>query len=73
MYRWLQVIIIINNSTYSSTLKEHLTYLNNTIDMKTHDKLRDITHQIVKPVVNSRQNVNGFIIVSEKHSKEAWY
>lgn len=49
----------------------HLTYLNNTIDMKAHDKLRDITHQIVKPVVNSCQNVNWFIIVSEKHRKEA--
>lgn len=35
--------------------------------MKAHDKLRDITHQIVKPVVNSSQNVNWFIVVSEKH------
>lgn len=41
--------------------------------MKTHDKLRDITHQIVKPVVNSCQNVNGFIVVSEKDSKEDGY
>lgn len=39
--------------------------------MKAHDKLRDITHQIVKPVVNSCQNVNWFIVVSEKHRKEA--
>lgn len=41
--------------------------------MKTHDKLRNITHQIVKPVVNSRQNVNGFIVVSENDSKEDEY
>lgn len=39
--------------------------------MKAHDKLRDITHQIVKPVVNSCQNVNWFIVVSEKHRKKA--
>lgn len=38
--------------------------------MKAHDKLRDITHQIVKPVVNSCQNVNWFIVVSEKHRKK---
>lgn len=48
----------------------HLTYLNNTIDMKAHDKLRDITHQIVQPVVNSCQNIYWFIVVSEKHRKE---
>lgn len=39
--------------------------------MKAHDKLRDVTHQIVKPVVNSSQNVNWFIVVSEKHRKVA--
>lgn len=38
--------------------------------MKAHDKLRDITHQIVKPVVDSCQNVNWFIVVSAKHKKK---
>lgn len=44
-------------------------YLNNAIDVKAHDKLRDVTHQIVKPVVHTCQNVDWFIVVPEKHSE----
>lgn len=31
--------------------------------MKTHDEFWNVAHQIVKPVVNARQNVDWFIAV----------
>lgn len=33
--------------------------------MKAHDKLRNVAHQIVEPVVDTRQNVDWFVIVPE--------
>lgn len=45
-----------------------IIYLNNAVDMKAHHKLRDVTHQIVEPVVDSCQNVDRFVVVSEKQS-----
>lgn len=62
-----------DNSYYNivnAALQPTVIYLNNTVDMKAHDKLRDITHQIVQPVVNSCQNVDWFIVVPEKQSKK---
>lgn len=43
-------------------------YLNNAVDVEAHHKLRDVAHQIVEPVVDSRQNVDWFVVVSEKNT-----
>lgn len=59
-----------NNAPHNLGLMLTATYLHNSIDMKTHDKFWDIAHQIVKPVVNSCQNVDWFIVVPEKHGKK---
>lgn len=52
-------------------IKQILTiiYLNNAIDVKAHDKLWDVTHQIVEPVVDTCQNVDWLIVVPEKQSE----
>lgn len=42
-------------------------YLNNAINVKAHDQLWDIAHEIVEPVVDTCQNVDWFIVVPEKH------
>lgn len=38
--------------------------------MKTHDKLWDVAHQIVKPVVDTGQNVDWFIAVPKKRQSK---
>lgn len=44
-------------------------YLNNAIDVKTHDKLWDIAHEIVEPVVDTCENVDWLIAVPKKHGE----
>lgn len=58
-----------DNNTCNTEQHTKPIYLNNAIDVKAHDKLWDITHQIVEPVVNSCQNVDWFIVVSEKNTE----
>lgn len=43
-----------------------MIYLNDSVDVETHHKLWDIAHQIVEPVVDSRQDVDWFVVVSGK-------
>lgn len=60
-----------NNYTYyNNGLQPTVIYLNNAVDVKAHDELWDITHQIVEPVVNTCQNVDWFIVIPEKHREE---
>jgi len=42
------------------------SYLHNAIDVKAHDQLRYITHQIIQPVINSCENVDWFVVVPVK-------
>ena len=53
-----------NNNTGQKAAAIHL---NDAINVKTHDQLGDIAHQIVEPVVDTCQNVDWFIVVPEKH------
>lgn len=53
-----------------ATVWNILAYLNNAINVKTHDKFWDVTHQIIKPVVDTCQNVDWFIVVPEKKQKQ---
>lgn len=59
-----------NNIYCKAELQPTVIYLNNAIDVKAHDKLGDITHQIVEPVVDTCQNVDWFVVVPEKHSNK---
>lgn len=59
-----------NNYLFIAELQPTVIYLNNAIDVKAHDELGDITHQIVEPVVDTRQNVDWFVVVPEKHSNK---
>lgn len=55
------------------TKADKLIYLNDAIDVKTHHKLRDVAHQIVKPVVDSCQDVDWFVVVSGKNKKHTHF
>ena len=56
--------------TFEKFFGSTIIYLNNAIDMKTHDEFWDIAHQIVKPVVDACQNVDWFIVVPESRHGE---
>ena len=43
-------------------------YLHNTVDVETHDKFGHVAHQIVQPVVDTRQNVDGLIVIAGNKS-----
>lgn len=47
-----------------------VNYLNDAIDVKTHDKFWDIAHQIVEPVVDTCQNVDWLIVVPREQDEK---
>lgn len=58
------------NYLCNTGLKQTVIYLNNAIDVKTHDKFWNIAHQIVEPIVDTCQDVDWFIVVPEKHTEK---
>lgn len=40
--------------------------MDDAIDVKAHDELWNIAHQIVQPVVNTCENVDWLVVIPEK-------
>lgn len=61
------VTILGENTTGCSNERKHdrKSYLNDSIKMKTHDNFWNITHEIVKPIIQPSQHINRFLHVSE--------